>query len=92
MQNIKINKDWKKKMKEQLNEILDNFEEIIKQLEDIRNCLIVQSKALLEEKQRMFQSSLNVQIRLLEISLKDSYTLHDKIDDTILDVIHHRLE
>ena len=92
MQNIKINKDWKKKMKEQLNEILDNFEEIIKQLEDIRNCLIVQSKALLEEKQRIFQSSLNVQIRLLEISLKDSYTLHDKIDDTILDVIHHRLE
>lgn len=79
-------------MKEQLNEILDDFEEIIKQLEDIKNCLIVQSKALLEEKQRMFQSSLNVQIRLLEISLKDSYTLHDKIDDTILDVIHHRLE
>ena len=70
-----------------------DVEEITKQLADMKNVLEIQRDSQCEENQiERFKSLLNVQIRLIECTRQASCELHKKIDDTILDVVHKRIE
>lgn len=80
-------------MKKRLYSIMADIEEITKQLVDMKNVLEIQKDSQCEENQiERFKSLLNVQIRLIECTRQASCELHKKIDDTILDVVHKRIE
>lgn len=79
-------------MKERLYGIMWDVEEIIKHLADMQNVLELFSNTLPEENNaEKLSSALNVQIRLLGGTTEESKKLRNKIDDTILDIIHDRL-
>ena len=80
-------------MKKRLYSIMADIEEITKQLADMKNVLEIQRDSQCEENQiERLNSLLNVQIRLIECTRQASCELHKKIDDTILDVVHKRIE
>lgn len=80
-------------MKKRLYSIMADIEEITKQLVDMKNVLEIQKDSQCEENQiERFKSLLNIQIRLIECTRQASCELHKKIDDTILDVVHKRIE
>lgn len=80
-------------MKKRLYSIMADVEEITKQLADMKNVLEIQRDSQCEENQiERFKSLLNVQIRLIEHTKQTSCELHKRIDDTILDVVHKRIE
>ena len=79
-------------MKNRLYNIMSDVEELMKQIEDIKNVLEIQSEVFRGDNQpARIKSVLNVQIRLLEGTQEASRSLRDKVDDTILDVVHNRL-
>ena len=80
-------------MKKRLYSIMADIEEITKQLADMKNVLEIQRDSQCEENQiERLNSLLNVQIRLIEHTKQTSCELHKRIDDTILDVVHKRIE
>ena len=80
-------------MKKRLYSIMADIEEITKQLADMKNVLEIQRDSQCEENQiERLNSLLNVQIRLIECTRQASCELHKRIDDTILDVVHKRIE
>lgn len=80
-------------MKKRLYSIMADIEEITKQLVDMKNVLEIQKDSQCEENQiERFKSLLNVQIRLIEHTKQASCELNKKIDDTILDIVHKRIE
>lgn len=80
------------RMKNRLYNIMSDVEELMKQIEDIKNVLEIQSEVFRGDNQpARLKSVLNVQIRLLEGTQEASRSLRDKVDDTILDVVHNRL-
>lgn len=80
-------------MKKRLYGIMADIEEITKQLADMKNVLEIQRDSQCEENQiERFKSLINVQIRLIESTRQASCELHKKIDDTILDIVHKRIE
>lgn len=80
-------------MKKRLYSIMADIEEITKQLADMKNVLEIQRDSQCEENQiERITSLLNVQIRLIECTRQASCELHKRIDDTILDVVHKRIE
>ena len=80
-------------MKKRLYSIMADVEEITKQLADMKNVLEIQRDSQCEENQiERLNSLLNVQIRLIEHTKQTSCELHKRIDDTILDVVHKRIE
>lgn len=79
-------------MKNRLYNIMSDVEELMKQIEDIKNVLEIQSEVFRGDNQpARVKSVLNVQIRLLEGTQEASRSLRDKVDDTILDVVHNRI-
>ena len=71
---------------------MSDVEELMKQIEDIKNVLEIQSEVFHGDNQpARIKSVLNVQIRLLESTQEASRSLRDKVDDTILDMVHNRL-
>lgn len=79
-------------MKNRLQKIMTDLEEIIRQIEDAKNLLNMLCIASTGEKNKdNIKSILNVQIRLLEGMETDSRKLHQEIDETILDMIHNRI-
>lgn len=80
-------------MKKRLYSIMADVEEITKQLADMKNVLEIQRDSQCEENQiERLNSLLNVQIRLIEHTKQASCELHKRIDDTILDIVHKRIE
>ncbi|MGN8921155.1 hypothetical protein ACTNB0_08710 [Lachnospiraceae bacterium HCP28S3_F9] len=80
-------------MKKRLYSIMADIEEITKQLADMKNVLEIQRDSQCEENQiERLNSLLNVQIRLIKCTRQASCELYKKIDDTILDVVHKRIE
>lgn len=80
-------------MKKRLYSIMADVEEITKQLIDMKNVLEIQRDSQCEENQiERIKSLLNVQIRLIECTKQASHDLYNKIDDTVLDVVHNRIE
>lgn len=79
-------------MKNRLQKIMTDLEEIIRQIEDDKNLLNMLCIASTgENNQDNIKSILNVQIRLLKGMETDSRLLHQEIDETILDIIHNRI-
>lgn len=79
-------------MKNRLQKIMTDLEEIIRQIEDDKNLLNMLCIASTgENNQDYIKSILNVQIRLLNGMETDSRKLHQQIDETILDIIHNRI-
>ena len=79
-------------MKNRLQKIMTDLEEIIRQIEDDKNVLNMLCIATTGENNHdWLKSVLNVQIRLLEDMETDSRKLHQEIDETILDMIHNRI-
>lgn len=79
-------------MKNRLQKIMTDLEEIIRQIEDNKNVLNMECIATTQENNNeLLKSILNVQIRLLEGMETDSRLLHQEIDETILDMIHNRI-
>ena len=79
-------------MKNRLQKIMTDLEEIIRQIEDNKNVLNMQYIATTQENNYEWpKSAINVQIRLLEGMETDARKLHQEIDETILDIIHNRI-
>lgn len=81
-------------MKNRLQEIMKNLEEILRQIEDNKNVLNMQSIAAAIENNNdneWLKSVLNVQIKLLDSIETDTRKLHREMDETILDMIHNRI-
>lgn len=79
-------------MKERLYEIMYDLEEIIRLIENMTDSLNIQYMIEDEKIQKQqIKGILNVQLQLLKNVETDSRALHEKIDDTILDLIHKRL-
>jgi len=79
-------------MKNRLQKIMTDLEEIIRQIEDNKNVLNMQSIATTQENNNdWIKSVLNVQIKLLEGMETDTRKLHQEIDETILDMTHNRI-
>ena len=79
-------------MKNRLQKIMTDLEEIIRQIEDNRNILNMLCIASRQENDNEYlTSTLNVQIRLLEGIETDCRNLHQEIDETILDATHNRI-
>lgn len=79
-------------MKNRLQKIMTDLEEIIRQIEDNKNVLNMQSIATTQENNHdWLKSVLNVQIKLLEGMETDTRKLHQEIDETILDMTHNRV-
>lgn len=79
-------------MKNRLQKIMTDLEEIIRQIEDNKNVLNMQFIATTGKiNHDWLKSVLNVQIRLLEDMETDTRKLHQEIDETILDIIHNRI-
>lgn len=80
-------------MKNRLYEILGDLEEITKQLSDLVNVLEIQSNPAIEEiPMESTKSLIKAQIRLLNVAKTDCESLHVKIDNSILDIAHNRIE
>ena len=79
-------------MKNRLQKIMTDLEEIIRQIEDNKNVLNMQCIATTHENNHdWLKSVLNVQIKLLEGIETDTRKLHQEIDETILDITHNRI-
>jgi len=79
-------------MKERLYNIMADVEDIMKQIDDMKNVLELQAECYCGDNlPARIKSALNVQIRLLKSAQEASCNLRDKVDDTILDVVHNRL-
>ena len=79
-------------MKNRLQKIMTDLEEIIRQIEDNKNILNMQYIATTQENNHEWlKSTLNVQIRLLAGMETDARKLHQEIDETILDITHNRI-
>ena len=78
-------------MKNRLEKIMADLEEIIRKIEDDKNVLHMQYIASKIENHEWLTSALNVQIRLLDDMESDSRHLHQEIDETILDIQHNRI-
>ena len=78
-------------MKNRLEKIMTDLEEIIRKIEDDKNVLHMQYIASKIENHEWLTSALNVQIRLLDDMESDSRHLHQEIDETILDIQHNRI-
>lgn len=79
-------------MKDRLYSIMADVEDVMKQIDDMKNVLEIQIELLNGENiPARIKSVLNVQIRLLKSTQEASHTLRDKVDDTILDRVHNRL-
>lgn len=79
-------------MKDRLYSIMAGVEDVMKQIDDMKNVLEIQIELLNGENlPARIKSVLNVQIRLLKSTQEASHTLRDKVDDTILDRVHNRL-
>ena len=79
-------------MEERLNEIMVEYEEVIRQIEDMLNVLKMQAESPYEyEGNVCLNSLLNVHIRLIEDVEESSKKVHQMIDETILDIVHERL-
>lgn len=79
-------------MKDRLYNIMADVEDIMKQIDDMKNVLELQAEFYCGDiLPARIKSLLNVQIRLLKSTQETSYNLLDKVDNTILDVVHNRL-
>lgn len=79
-------------MEERLNEIMEEYNEVIRQIEDMLNVFRMITESPYEyEGNVCLNSLLNVHIRLIEDVEVSSKKVHQMIDETILDIIHDRI-
>ena len=72
---------------------MGELEEITRQLSDLINLLEIQSNPAIEEIPiESTKSLIKAQIRLLNVAKADCESLHVKIDNSILDIVHKRIE
>lgn len=74
-------------MQVKLLELMDEFGEVIGQLEEVKCVLQLQIKSVENGKKedQLIRSVLKVHMRLLESVLADGYKLYDKMDGTFLE-------
>lgn len=80
-------------MREKLNDFMDDLDEIIIQVEDMRNMLIFPSleEVAPDAEEYKYQSIINIQRRLLKKLNKDIHNLYRKVADAELDALNERL-
>ena len=78
-------------MTDRLYEIMYDLEEIIRLIEDMKCSLNIQYTGVNEKEDNQIKGIINVQLQLLRNLEADSRIVHEKLDDTILDLIHKRL-
>ncbi len=78
-------------MTDRLYEIMYDLEEIIRLIEDMKCSLNIQYMGANEKEDNQIKGIINVQLQLLRNLEADSRIVHEKLDDTILDLIHKRL-
>lgn len=80
-------------MKNRLYDFMSDLDEIVIELMDARNMLELHLEDTHEVNQCVrLRSLLNVQIRMIERITEECMSLHKKMDDTTLDVVHNRIE
>jgi len=79
-------------MKEKLYNLLSEFNDILKDIDDVERVLEIQFNGITEGcDKEMARSVLNVHLRLIKAIRKDSEELYNKIDQTILDMKYERI-
>ena len=79
-------------MKEELYDIMSDYNEILKDIDAFVNVLEIEYKGVAEAPAtETIKSIINVHIRLLKGIQKDSEELYNKIDQTILDMKYERI-